>query len=313
MIKKRHETQTENGSKKSHCYLYVFLVALTIALLGIVFALNGCLEIVKPGESLEETLTEDSSLTKETKSTESQNQEEATTEVVEESGGSSGEDTLVEEKENITESTSDAEALRIYSAILKAVDTGTNTLKIEQLINEPNERELGPEVKLEVGYKVYRIVVVRSDDAEKEYTKEISLSEVPLGVEIGLGFSEENLVNKIIYSELIDASKDIVKDEVNSQKGEYFAYAILKGVDFSDNVLNVEQLINEPNEKEIGNKVKLTKDYKVYRHILVKSEEGDREYTKEISLSEIPLGFEIGIILTKDNLARTVIFSEMIE
>ncbi len=301
-------------SRKSNIRFQVLISVITTILFCTVFLLSSCIEIVKPEEISEEGLKEEETTLQETEGKESQEPEETEEEIgKEDEPESSGiEDAGSEENQNV-DSTLEAGAGRIYAAILKRVNLNNNTLEIEQLINEPNEKEIGSEVKLATDYKVYRIIVVKSESSEKEYTKEISLKEVPMGVEIGLGFSDESLVNKIIYSELIDASKDVIKVEADPQKGEYFAYAILKGIDVNKNTLNIEQLINEPNEKETGAQVKLAQNYKVYRNILLRSIEGEKEYTKEITLGQIPIGSEIGITLTKDNLAKVVIFQEMIE
>ena len=57
-------------------------------------------------------------------------------------------------------------------------------------------------------------------------------------------------------------SAKIVED-TDPQKGEYFVNAILKDIDIENNKIIVEQLINEPNEKEISPEVKLSEDCKM--------------------------------------------------
>jgi len=301
-------------SGKSNICLQVLISVITTILFCTVFLLSSCIGIVKPEEISEGRLKEGETTLQETEGKEVQEPEETEEEIgKEDEPESSGiEDTESEENQDV-DSTLEAGSGRIYAAILKGVNLNNNTLEIEQLTNEPNEKEIGSEVRLTTDYKVYRIIVVKSESSEKEYTKKISLKEVPIGVEIGLSFSEESLVNKIIYSELMDASKDVIKVKADPLKGEYFAYAILKGIDVNKNTLDIEQLINEPNEKEIGTQVRLTQNYKVYRNILVRSTESEKEYTKEIPLGQVPIGSEIGIILTKDNLATVVIFQEIIE
>ena len=57
----------------------------------------------------------------------------------------------------------------------------------------------------------------------------------------------------------------------------------------------------------------LASDCKVYKSILVISDTDMKEYTKEIPIREIPLGTEIAIGFTSDNLARIIISQELVE
>ena len=102
----------------------------------------------------------------------------------------------------------------------------------------------------------------------------------------------------------------VVKD-TDPSKGEYFAGAILKQADLSNNRIIVEQLINEPNEKIISPEVTLSGDCKIIKIILKRPEE--KEIISEISLEEIAAGSEIGIIFQADGTARAIIYQEIVE
>ena len=105
-------------------------------------------------------------------------------------------------------------------------------------------------------------------------------------------------------------SKKIVED-TDLQKGEYFVYAILKSIDVKNNKIIVEQLINEPNEKEISPEVKFSDDCKIVKVVLERPDE--KETISVISLDSIKPGSEIGIIFKSDNTARAIIYQEIIE
>jgi hypothetical protein len=107
-----------------------------------------------------------------------------------------------------------------------------------------------------------------------------------------------------------DQSVKIVEG-TDPQKGEYFVSAILKSIDAKNNKIIVEQLINEPNEKEISPEVKLSESCKIVKVILERPDE--KETVSEISLDSIKLGSEIGIIFTSNNIARAIIYQEIIE
>ncbi len=66
------------------------------------------------------------------------------------------------------------------------------------------------------------------------------------------GFTENDASIKIPVK--FSKSEKIVED-ADPQKGEYFVYAVLKSIDIQNNKITVEQLINEPNEKEISPEV----------------------------------------------------------
>ena len=99
--------------------------------------------------------------------------------------------------------------------------------------------------------------------------------------------------------------------ETDPSKGEYFAYAILKEIDAAGSMIVVEQLINEPNEKEITPEVKLAADCRVVKIVLVRPQE--KETVTEISIEDISIGSEIGIIFNSDDTARAVIYQEIVE
>ena len=105
-------------------------------------------------------------------------------------------------------------------------------------------------------------------------------------------------------------TESIIKD-TDPNKGEYFVNAILKSIDVKNNIITVEQLINEPNQKEISPEVKLSNDCKIIKVILERP--GEKETVTEITLDSIKLGSEIGIIFKSDNTARAIIYQEIIE
>lgn len=109
----------------------------------------------------------------------------------------------------------------------------------------------------------------------------------------------------------VSASPDV--QQFKPHEGEYMVSAKLVEVDAASGELIVEQIINEPNEKIIDPEVKLANDYRVYKSILIRSNESEREYTAEISINEIPFNTEIGIGFTRDNLARIIIAQEWFE
>ncbi len=87
-------------------------------------------------------------------------------------------------------------------ALLKAIDTSGNTITVEQLFNEPNDKIIDSRVKLADGCKVCKSILIRSDDeGEREYSAEISINEIPLDTEIGIGFTKDNLARLIISQE----------------------------------------------------------------------------------------------------------------
>jgi peptidoglycan/xylan/chitin deacetylase (PgdA/CDA1 family) len=121
------------------------------------------------------------------------------------------------------------------------------------------------------------------------------LSENDANIEIPVRF--DNQLGKIV-------------EDIDPQKGEYFVSAILKNIDTNNKLIIVEQLINEPNEKEISPEVKLSEECKIVKVILERPEE--KETVNEIVLDSIKLDSEIGIIFKSDNTARAIIYQEII-
>jgi len=73
----------------------------------------------------------------------------------------------------------------------------------------------------------------------------------------------------------------------------------------------VEQLINDPDEIIIEPQVTLSKDYKVVKSIL--DIEAGEEKTTDITLTDIPLGSEIGILFNKEGTAELIIYQVLEE
>jgi len=277
-------------------------VMFVVSVLASVYVFNGCfnraVDAVEPDDEEAQPVEE------EVESGTGNDSEEFT----EEPAGTEEEEKRVEEDASTGDGITEG---RVYGAVLKSVDLDNGAITIEQLINEPNEPEIGSNLKLDEDCKVIRIVVIR-DKEEKEYSRDISLKEVAIGSEIGIMF-EKNMVSTIISSFLLDASAPLEIEEINASGGEYMVSALLKAVDTAGNAITVEQLINEPDEEIIEPGVKLASGYKVYKSILVRVDEGEKEYTAEISIGEIPLNTEIGIGFTKDNLAKIIISQEWFE
>ena len=99
--------------------------------------------------------------------------------------------------------------------------------------------------------------------------------------------------------------------DTNPVEGEYFTGAILKSIDTKNNKIVVEQLINDPDEIIIEPEVRLSEGYKVIRSIL-NIETGEEEST-DMALEEIPIGSEIGILFSKDDTAKLIIYQVLIE
>jgi hypothetical protein len=110
---------------------------------------------------------------------------------------------------------------------------------------------------------------------------------------------------------LFESKTETIIEDTDPSKGEYFVNAILKSIDVKNNIITVEQLINEPNQKEISPEVKLSKDCKIIKVILARP--GEKETVTEITLDIIKLGSEIGIIFKSDDTARAIIYQEIIE
>ncbi|MFO7929281.1 MAG: hypothetical protein R6U35_06420 [Candidatus Humimicrobiaceae bacterium] len=275
-------------SKISIAIIAVFLVAAVL--------LGGCIK-------MPEGVTEEEEAVETEAAGEEETQEPAKEEAVEEEKG---------EQKQETEPAEEVEPGEEFfvNAILKSVDTGSSTITIEQLINEPNEQEVGPEVKLAESFKVVNSILIKKDGSEEEYQKQISLDRIPAGSEIGIKIENGKAVS-IIYQIFIDAASQASIQEPDPEN-EFFVNAILKSVDTGSNTITIEQLINEPNEQEVDPNLALAGNYKAYITVVVR-DNGENEYIKEVSLSEIPLGVEVGIIVNQDKQARAIIYMLSVE
>ncbi len=103
--------------------------------------------------------------------------------------------------------------------------------------------------------------------------------------------------------------KEVAED--GSSEGEYFTGAILKSVDIKNNIIIVEQLINDPDEKIIKPEVELSADFKVAKSIL-DIEAGEEKYI-DITLNDIPVGSEIGILFNENDAAELIIYQVLEE
>jgi hypothetical protein len=191
------------------------------------------------------------------------------------------------------------------SAILRSYNPQDNTLIVEQLINEPNEKMIGPELKLAEDLEVIRSILIKMEDTEEEYQKQISMEQVPVGTEIGIKI--ENGKAAIIISQFfIDAANQSTIKEIDPEN-EFFINAILKSVEQGS--IKIEQLINEPNETEVGPSLELAENFESYISVVVRQNSGEEEYINFIDLENIPLGSEVGIIVNEISKARAIIYS----
>jgi len=101
-----------------------------------------------------------------------------------------------------------------------------------------------------------------------------------------------------------DEDKEIDKED--SRQEEYFTEAILKSIDIENNIIIVEQLINDPDEKIIDPEIILSEDYKVIKSIL-DIEKGEEEII-DITLADIPAESEIGILFNENDTAEVIIY-----
>ena len=77
-----------------------------------------------------------------------------------------------------------------------------NKIIVDQLINDPDETEISPEVTLSEDCKIVKVILERPD--EKETVIEITLDSIKLGSEIGIIFKSDNTARAIIYQEIIE-------------------------------------------------------------------------------------------------------------
>ncbi|MCG9479097.1 MAG: hypothetical protein K9H14_02690 [Actinomycetia bacterium] len=195
------------------------------------------------------------------------------------------------------------------SAILKSYDKANKTLYVEQLINEPNQQEIGEKITHSSDCQAVLSILVRND-SESEHTTNMDIESIPTGQEVGLVI-EDGLVQEIIYQLAMDTGQQASIREMDPQT-EFFANAILKGVTDGKNLV-VEQLINEPNQQEIGEQVSVTENFQAYFSIVIRSGGQGKEYINALDLSRIPRKQEIGLIMNQDNQAVAAIYSIMLE
>ncbi len=96
------------------------------------------------------------------------------------------------------------------------------------------------------------------------------------------------------------------KESVAPVISDAFIYAILKGVDWDQEVLKIEQLQGGPNEPQVGPEIALAQNYSAIRSVLIRKTDTEVEYNKSMKLGQIPKNSEIGIII-KDSKAEKVI------
>jgi len=138
----------------------------------------------------------------------------------------------------------------------------------------------------------------QKDDMATEAEETENAGESPGGVEV-----EENGESEETGSDTED------REEISGET--YFVSAILKSIDMANNMIVVEQLINDPDETIIEPEVKLSPDYKVVRSDL-DMEKSDEKYT-DITLEDIPLESEIGIMFGGDGRAELIIYQVIMD
>jgi len=138
----------------------------------------------------------------------------------------------------------------------------------------------------------------QKDDMATEAEETENAGESPGGVEV-----EENGESEETGSDTED------REEISGET--YFVNAILKSIDMANNMIVVEQLINDPDETIIEPEVKLSPDYKVVRSDL-DMEKSDEKYT-DITLEDIPLESEIGIMFGGDGRAELIIYQVIMD
>ena len=102
----------------------------------------------------------------------------------------------------IIEDTDPSSGEYFAGAILKKIDLANSKIIVEQLINEPNEKIIPPEVTLATDCKIVKIILERPE--EKEITTEITLNDIAIGSEIGIIFRADNTARAIIYQEIVE-------------------------------------------------------------------------------------------------------------
>ena len=175
----------------------IFII--TISLLSAAFlVLQGCSLFRDPGPAIVENPKE---------------VEEAAETAAEDKGSSVEKNEDEETGEQSDSNDGGTEGGYFSGAILKAIDVENNTIVVEQLINDPDETIIEPEVVLAPDYKVV-LSVLNIEAGEEKYT-DIKLEDIPLESEIGIMFSEDNMAELIIYQVLEDlGDEEILKNTV---------------------------------------------------------------------------------------------------
>ena len=90
----------------------------------------------------------------------------------------------------------------LLKEIILSASSSSRTIKVEQLINEPDAKKINPEVKLANDCKFVKIILERP--SEKETITEINLEDIPIGSEIGIIFNSDNTAKTIIFQEIVE-------------------------------------------------------------------------------------------------------------
>ncbi len=212
--------------------------------------------------------------------------------------------------ETATETSSSAISDAFIYALLKGVDWDKGILKIEQLEGGPNEPQVGPEIALADQYSAIRSVLIRKTDTEVEYNQSMKLGQIPKGSEVGI-IIKNSKAEKIISQVYID--EQMQSPRLETASGESFIYAILKGVDYNNNIITIEQLLSGASDIQVGDTLALEKGYSVQLSIVERTQAAENEYIKDIKLSDIGINEEIGIILTPEKKVRAIVFSLNVE
>ncbi len=195
-------------------------------------------------------------------------------------------------------------------AILDGIDWDNGIINITQLEAEPYQQDIGSSLELAQDLQVIRSVIIRKGDIVDEYQKNINLGQIPLNSEIGIEI-RNNKAALIISQISIDEERQIPRVEMEA--GETFIYAILEWADYDNKIIGIEQLINEPYEEELGPQLQLADGYQVQMSVVERHEDGEEEYIVDISLKDIPIGEEIGIIVNAQGKARAIVYNVNVE
>ena len=113
--------------------------------------------------------------------------------------------------ENTSEGTEPAEGEYFTGAILKSIDTGNNKIIVEQLINDPDEIIIEPEVMLSEDCEVIKSIL--NIETGEEKSSSMALENIPLGSEIGILFNKDDTAKLIIYQELVESDDNEMLEE----------------------------------------------------------------------------------------------------